>query len=117
MRKKHLRPGMPAQIHKIRVIPCGLNVLVDSGLFAMVVPTNAEAIPVSCFYTGPGRETLVYQRMLGVKNQVTESDRVTRISQPAAHSHSPVVDALYCNRPVLFRIDGFFVLTGFLLCN
>jgi len=90
MRDEQRRAHGPRGVAQIAVAPRGVRAAVaERDVSWMAVPADAEAVAVGGGLPEPRMQALVDQRMLGPEQHGFELNRVSCVSQPAAHDRSP----------------------------
>src|SRR4051812_15099509 len=82
---------MPAEISKIFVRPRRSGLPVQARLRVIAVPAKTKAVTIGPGSRFQGPEALGDQRMLGMHDVMFEGGGFTSVSNPAAHSGSPLL--------------------------
>src|SRR5215211_387143 len=86
VREEERRGDVAGDLAQVAVVPGRLDAPEDRRCIGVcVVPADAEAVAVGGLDSEAGVETLVYEGMGGLVEQLLEEDRGSRVSEPAAH--------------------------------
>ena len=83
--EEEVRRDPGGELAQVLVVPRGMDAAVEPRCVAVVVPADAEAVPVRRRRTQSGVQALVDQRAVTLEQQLLEPDRRSRVRKPTTH--------------------------------